>query len=115
MSELAFAVQHVHRNEDHAKSNAGEIQVDEVDAVRQVNTQAIAASDASRAELVRHTRRARVDFAECERAIRSGSVDVLEADAIRATAEREVEQLSEMHVRGGAALSYDSLSGAASQ
>ena len=115
MFQLALAIQDIHRHEDHAESNAGEIEVDEFDAVGEMDAEAVAANKSARGELVSHARSAYGDVAERERAELAVPIGELETYAVGATAEREVEELSEVHVEEGAALSYGSLSDAARQ
>ena len=61
---LAIAIQNVDGDEDHAQLDAGEIEIDKLDAVRQVNAQAIAFGQAACGERARHAIAARVDFTE---------------------------------------------------
>ena len=79
--DLALAVQHVDRNEDHAQAHAGEKQVEELDAVREVHAEPISAREPRAGERVRHAIGSRVDLAKRERPNAFGRV-VLERDAV---------------------------------
>ena len=91
MPKLALTVENVDRHHDDAESRAREKQVDELDAVREMNAQPVAAYEPARRELVRHPIRARVDVAEGERTECAARIGVLDADAIRPAAKRLVE------------------------
>ncbi len=96
--KLALTIENVDRHHDDAEPRAREKQVDEFDAVREMNAQPVAARQPARRELVRHPIRARVDVAEGERAERAVDIGVLDPDAIGAAAKRLVEELRERHV-----------------
>jgi hypothetical protein len=64
MREFAFAVKNIDGNEDHAELDAGEIQIDHFDTIRQVNTQAVAGFQTAMGEELRQTITTAVDVAE---------------------------------------------------
>ena len=76
---------------DDAEPRAGEKQIYELDAIRQVNAEPVAARETARRELVRHPIRARVDLAERQLAKRAVGASVFQADATRAVTQRWVE------------------------
>ena len=62
--QLALAVQDIDRNEDHAQLEAGEIQIDHLEAVGQVNAEPVAGFQPALREQLRQAIAARVDIAE---------------------------------------------------
>src|SRR4029079_4215404 len=79
--EFALLVQDVHRHADHAESYAGEIEVDELDTVREMDREAIAAPQPARRQLAGHAIGARVHVAERQRSNRTAVV-IIEGRAI---------------------------------
>jgi len=98
--DLALAVQHVHGHEDHAQAHAREEQVEEVDAVREVDAEPIAADDPACRQRMGHAVRARVDVAERQRVRDTVGAVVLERDGVAPADEREIEEIAELHARG---------------
>lgn len=89
--ELALAIQDVDRDEDHAKLDAGEIEVDHFEAIRKVDAKAITCFEAAKRKQLGQAIAAGVDVAEgiC------GALE-FEGDVIAPGVEREIEELSEI-------------------
>ena len=62
--QLALAIEDVDGNEDHAQLDAGQIQIDHLDAVGQINTEAVAGLQAALCEQLSQAIAAGVDVAE---------------------------------------------------
>src|SRR5436305_216087 len=62
--DFAILVEHVYGDEDDAGLDAGEVEIDESDAVRELNAEAVAAFEAALQKRVGHAIRSRVDLAE---------------------------------------------------
>ena len=67
VGDLALAIEDVDRHEDHAELHAGQEDVDQLDAVRQIDAQPVALGESARAQRVRHAIAAPLDLAEGER------------------------------------------------
>ena len=63
-AQLALAIQNVDRDENHAQLHGGQIEVDHLDAVGQVNAKAVAGLEAASGEQLRQAIAARVHVAE---------------------------------------------------
>ena len=70
VATLAIAVEDVDGDEDDAELDAGEVEIDHLDAVGEVDAEAVAGLEAAAGEQVREPIAARVDFAEGEFAVR---------------------------------------------
>ena len=88
MRDLALAIENIDRDEDHAQLHAGEIEIDHLQAVGEIDAQAVAGLEAALAQQRRHPVAAVVDIAE-----RVGASLVFEGDAVAAPLKGEVEQL----------------------
>src|SRR3989442_1502258 len=62
MRHLAIAIQDIDGNENHAQFDAGEIQIDYLDRVREINAQAIAFGEPARSKGASHAIAASVDL-----------------------------------------------------
>jgi len=67
VSDLAIAIENVDGNEHDAELHAGEIEIDQLDAIRQIRADAISFAQTARAQRPRHPVAARFDLAKCER------------------------------------------------
>src|SRR5687767_3727580 len=94
--DLPLPVQHVDGHEDHAGADTREEQADELDPVREMYAQAVAALEPARRERPGHAVRARVELAERERARAVGRV-ILERDGVPLASEGEREKIAELH------------------
>ena len=66
MRDLAVAIEDVDRDEDHAELDAGEIDVDQLDAVAEVDAEPVALGESAGAQRVRDAVAAAFDVAEGE-------------------------------------------------
>ena len=73
MRDLAVAIEDIDRHEDHAELHAGEIEIDHLDAVGQIDAQPVAWPEAAPAKRLRQAAAALVDFAEGEGAASNSS------------------------------------------
>ena len=96
MGDLALAVQHVDRDQHDAGLHAGEEEVDELEAVRQLHGQPIAGSSPRRAQHGRDPRGAVSDLAERQLPPTAGAVTD-QADGVGASAQGQVEEVAEEH------------------
>src|SRR5438477_7141868 len=86
--DLAAAIENVDRHEDHAELHAGDEDVDQLDAIREIDAKAVAFLKSAIAQCIRHAVAARLDLAECELA----SIP-LQTDLVAPAKEREVEKI----------------------
>ncbi len=66
VGDLAVAVENVHGDEDDAEFHTGQVEIDHLYAVGEVDAEAVALYETAPAEIVRGTVAARVDLAEGE-------------------------------------------------
>src|SRR6266850_1333873 len=99
MSGLAITVEDVDGDEDHAELDAGQIDVDQLDAIAEVDAEAVAFGEAAGAERMCDAIAAALDVAKGE----FGALP-FERDVVAARDEREVEEMEQVH----AARSYGS-------
>ena len=93
MPQLALTVQRVDRHEHRAEPRAGEKYVEEWRAVRELHAEPVAAAKPARRDLGGHPVSAGVHLAEGEGDDRARVVEKLQPHAVRASAERDVEEL----------------------
>ena len=106
MGDLALPIQDVDRDQDHAGLHAGEEQVDELDAVRQVHREPIARLEPALSQHGRDPRGAVRNLAKRQLLPTAGSVTD-QATVPGASAQGQVEQVAEEHggiVAAGAVL-----------
>src|SRR6185437_14419832 len=89
---LPFAIQNIDRNEDHAQLDRGQIQIDELDAVGQIDAQPIAPAQPPSLQRMRHPIAARIDLAEgVFRAL------PLQRNIVPPVHQRQIEKLTQIH------------------
>lgn len=90
--DLPLPIQHVHRHEDHPGLHARQIQIDQLDRVRELRRQPVAAREAARQQRMRNAVAACLQLAERVRAPLP-----LQRRLLRARHEREIEELQQIH------------------
>ena len=93
VGQFPVAIQDVDRDEDDAEPHAGQVEVDERQAVRQVDGKAVPGANPPGLQGGRHDRRPLVEFAERERAVLP-----LEGDVVASSLKRQREQLREVQL-----------------
>ena len=92
---LAFLVEHVDRDDDHAELHARDPEVDDLDSVDQAESETVAAAQSARLEQVREPVAARVEFAERERRRPAVAAIVFDRGSIAALDQRAIVELNE--------------------
>ena len=87
MLDFAAAIKNVDRHEDHAELHAGEEDVDQLDAIREINAKAVAFLKSAIVQCIRHAVATRVDFSK-----REFAAVPLQADLVAPANEREIEK-----------------------
>ena len=91
MIQLALPIEDVYRNENHAEFNAGQVQIDDLDAIGQINAEPIACFEAPARQQLRQAVTAGVDIAE---GVRSGLK--FESQLIASADQREIKEVEEV-------------------
>src|SRR5262245_55678246 len=101
VSDFAFAVKRVDRNDDHPGFDAGQEEVNKFDAVRHKKAQPVASRNASRFDEARDPVAPRVQFAEGQGG--DGAAYIIEFERVfhRAPGEREIEEIKQLHGKKG--------------
>src|SRR5687768_4314076 len=97
---LSLPIEHVDRHDDHAGADAGEEDLDELHAVREVDTESFAPSDTARRESTRHAIGASVQLAEREGLEAAVGSVVLERDDTGPAEQGKIEEIAKLHGRG---------------
>ncbi len=92
MSDLALLVKNVDRHEDHAQFDAGQIKIDDLDAIGEVDAEAVTRTQAASRQEPRYTVAARIDFPE-----RELLSPKFERDRVAPSLQRKVEEICQIH------------------
>src|SRR5580704_13991480 len=95
MRDLALAVQDVDGNENGAELQTCQVEIDYLDAVREIDADPVAGLDPAPAKRLRHAVRSHVDIAESVRAAVK-----LQRGSVAAANQREIEQVEQVHTIG---------------
>ena len=89
---LAIAVEDIDGDEDDAQFDAGQVEIDHLHAIGEIDAEAVAGFEPAAGEQVGESIAARVDFAESEFGSRE-----FERHGVAPADEGEVEEMSEVH------------------